>query len=624
MPVVATLEQPSMVPANRPSASNTKLQVSVEVKLPEKVENFAKAFEKTVANHPYFRRTWRENATTTAKDLGSKLRNAIVNRYGDANTDGTKSFFGMTEREGVGSVWEIMKRAVNRTPELVPYKKGDSDDIEPQEEERPKSTASAEEANRENLRLVTLQIDTLKSIDGNLKSLLSVVNELKKAGDEQSLEKTAKETNANNPSLFDSIGDFLATRYGLGNRTPKTGKTPTSAPRAGRRGVFSRVMNGARMLVTRASTSLSPIATNIGNRVGGIVSTGKDVAISAKNVVADNLGKGLTLAKSTAQGATEVAQNTFGLVRNQVAKTTSGMGTRFAETASRAGKGITSLAPNLARRIPLIGAVAGGGLALMDYNSGAKEIDEAVKSGAISKEKAQIMKSNLAKKSAGSAVGAGIGTAIGSVVGSVIPVGGTIIGGAIGGWLGEKIGSWVGEQAGANPAMAEYEGVLRDLEKLKATGDLDASNVKEKYRMMMRDSNLTDDEKAELTQKFQELYDYARKNPTKNVYNPQSDLSVANDMADLAQASEAGMARNQVNPTVAKNANTGLAINGAETYNNAFENSRPEPQTQPSNNNVTQVNQFANNTNVTRFPLTSRDQSDSLRAYRQSNMATVG
>ena len=104
---------------------------------------------------------------------------------------------------------------------------------------------------------------------------------------------------------------------------------------------------------------------------------------------------------------------------------------------------------------PAAGVIAVGAGAMTAYQ-GAKDVDEKVKSGELTKDEGTVKKSEAVGtgvgQAAGGAAGAWGGAAAGAAIGSVVPVVGTLIGGllgaAVGGWLGSKGGEIVGEKVG--------------------------------------------------------------------------------------------------------------------------------------------------------------------------------
>jgi LAS superfamily LD-carboxypeptidase LdcB len=102
------------------------------------------------------------------------------------------------------------------------------------------------------------------------------------------------------------------------------------------------------------------------------------------------------------------------------------------------------------------GAVVSVGMGLHSAYEGAKDVDERVKSGELTKAEGTVKKSEAVGSglgsAAGGAAGAWGGAAAGAAIGSVVPVVGTVIGGllgaAVGGWLGSKGGEVVGEKVG--------------------------------------------------------------------------------------------------------------------------------------------------------------------------------
>lgn len=633
----------------RGSAANT---VVVNVNLPPKVQEFAKNLESTVANHPYFRRTWGESARGAVRSFGSLARDAMIRRYGETDAEGRAHFLGMSEKGTETGVFEILKRFVRRTPEVADIQKptvnAPKDSTSDDEGTKVESRAAAEEANRENLRLVQLQIDSLKSIDANIKTILGVVTELNKAADRAHQEGLATANNANTQSLFDSVLDFLGMGRGVrtggkggkGGKAPKAptkpptvdapkaptkAPTPTRAPRG--RGVFARVLNAGRVLATRASTTFSPIATNMGSKIGSkvtpaletIKSGAQRATIEGKNL----LGKGLELGKTTLGTAKERAQSfTQNTLRPRVsqlaekAKTGSAQlldvakkgGSRGAELAKEANQSILKMMPkNIVPKLGVVGAVAGGAMAIADYNAQAEEIDKQVARGELSEAEAEAMKSNLIKKGAGSTIGAGIGTAIGSTIGSIIPGAGTIVGGMVGGWLGEKIGGWIGESMGDDPQVAKLQARIDNLNALAEEGNLHWTNVRA-IRKDVQKANIDQDDKNDLLEQLDELDKDAIKKGDRRTRAVLARTSTG--QAVLAQAAES---------------NKALTPNGADTYAQAFNANAPAPKVENSGNtNVTQVNNNSTNNTIRSNGLESRNRDASHRDYRSGNLATVG
>ena len=226
MPTITTQVAPQVrIPSNLGGAANRIPKLEIEVKLPPKVQDFAEKLNSTVANHPYFRKTWKESAKDTVRSFGSLARDAVIRRYGTTGDDGKAHFLGMTERGTEHGVLQILKRFAQRTPQvIVPETKDEKDTKEnsakveapkPKETAKPsapkpekvESRAAAEEVNRENMRLVQLQVDSLKSLDVNVRNILETVNELKKASDRKGLLTRAQ--NAGGSSLFSSFAELL-------------------------------------------------------------------------------------------------------------------------------------------------------------------------------------------------------------------------------------------------------------------------------------------------------------------------------------------------------------------------------------------------------------------------------
>ena len=632
MPTITTQVAPKVATQNRIP------KLEVELKLPPKVQDFAEKLNKTVANHPYFRKTWKESAKDTVRSFGSLARDAMIRRYGTTGDDGKAYFLGMTERGTEHSVFQILKRFAQRTPQVIVPETKDAKDAKentakveapkpkeskPSAPEKVESRAAAEEANRENMRLVQLQIDSLKSLDANVRNILETVNELKKASDRKGLFNRAQD--AGDSSLFSSFAELL----GVGAIGSKLG----SKIAKGGRGMLGKIANAGRALFTRASTSFSPLAqkmstvgTSVGQSIGKSAqiisqSIGKNVS-SMGSTVKNSLGKGLELGKN----AITSAKNTAGLAQNTLrpalgnlaekAKTGSAQlldvakkgGARGLDVAKSANQSILKMMPKgLINKLPVVGAVAGGALAIADYNTQAAEIDKQVEAGLLNKSEAETMKSNLVKKGAGSTIGAGIGTAIGSTLGSFIPGAGTLVGGMVGGWLGDKIGCWIGDALAENPEAEKFQSRIDALQARAERGVLHKTNLKGLRERIEKSSKLDADEKDDLLEQLDEL----EKKTTR---------VSAKDRAILAQS-----ATGQAVLAQAAETNRAMTPNGSETYANAFNANAPAPKVENSGNTtVTQVNNNSTNNTIRSGGLESRNRDASLRDYRRGNYATVG
>lgn len=631
MPTITTQVAPQVrIPSNLGGAANRIPKLEVEVKLPPKVQDFAEKLNSTVANHPYFRKTWKESAKDTVRSFGSLARDAVIRRYGTTGDDGKAHFLGMTERGTEHGVLQILKRFAQRTPQvIVPDTKDEKDTKEnsakveapkPKETAKPsapkpekvESRAAAEEVNRENMRLVQLQVDSLKSLDVNVRNILETVNELKKASDRKGLLNRAQ--NAGGSSLFSSFAELLG-MGALGRGLARGG-----------RGVLGKIANAGRALATRASTSFSPLAqkmSTVGNSVGK--SAGQTIGKNASSMgstLKNSLGKGLELGKN----AITSAKNTAGLAQDSLrpafgnlaekAKTGSAQlldvakkgGSRGLDVAKSANQSILKMMPkNIVGKLGAVGAVAGGALAIADYNTQASEIDKQVEAGQLTQAEAEAMKGNLIKKGAGSTVGAGVGTAIGSAIGSIIPGAGTIVGGMVGGWLGEKVGSWIGDALAENPEAEMFQSRIDDLQARAERGVLHKTNISGVRKSIEKSTKLDADEKADLLEQLDELEQKATRASSK-------------DRAILAQS-----ATGQAVLAQAADTNRAMTPNGSETYANAFNANAPAQKVENSGNTtVTQVNNNSTNNTIRSGGLESRNRDASLRDYRRGNYATVG
>ena len=631
MPTITTQVAPQVrVPSNLGGAANRIPKIEVEIKLPPKVQDFAEKLNSTVANHPYFRKTWKESAKDTVRSFGSLARDAVIRRYGTTGDDGKAHFLGMTERGTEHGVLQILKRFAQRTPQvIVPETKDEKDTKEnsakvaappPKKTTKPsapkpekvESRAAAEEVNRENMRLVQLQVDTLKSLDVNVRNILETVNELKKASDRKGLLNRAQ--NAGGSSLFSSFAELL----GMG--------TLGRGLARGGRGVLGKIANAGRALATRASTSFSPLAqkmSTVGNSVGK--SAGQTIGNNTSSMgstLKNSLGKGLELGKN----AITSTKNTAGFAQDSLrpalgnlaekAKTGSAQlldvakkgGSRGLDVAKSANQSILKMMPkNIVGKLGAVGAVAGGALAIADYNAQASEIDKQVEAGQLTQAEADAMKGNLIKKGAGSTVGAGVGTAIGSAIGSIIPGAGTLVGGMVGGWLGEKVGSWIGDALVENPEAELFQSRIDDLQARAERGVLHKTNISGVRKSIEKSTKLDADEKADLLEQLDELEQKATRASSK-------------DRAILAQS-----VTGQAVLAQAADTNRAMTPNGSETYANAFNANAPAPKVENSGNTtVTQVNNNSTNNMIRSGGLESRNRDASLRDYRRGNYATVG
>ena len=129
---------------------------------------------------------------------------------------------------------------------------------------------------------------------------------------------------------------------------------------------------------------------------------------------------------------------------------------RFTKEAVKDVGALSKMAGTAGRAVgPAAGLVAVGMGAMTAYQ-GAKDVDEKVKKGELTKDEGTVKKSEAVGtgvgQAAGGAAGAWGGAAAGAAIGSVVPVVGTVIGGllgaAVGGWLGSKGGEIVGENVG--------------------------------------------------------------------------------------------------------------------------------------------------------------------------------
>jgi hypothetical protein len=153
---------------------------------------------------------------------------------------------------------------------------------------------------------------------------------------------------------------------------------------------------------------------------------------------------------------------------------------------------------------------------------GAKDVDERVKSGELTKAEGTVKKSEAVGSglgsAAGGAAGAWGGAAAGAAIGSVVPVVGTVIGGllgaAVGGWLGSKGGEVVGEKVGKVTGEA-----------LKETGT-------------PAEKKAIEDKKAEVTKDSTKATDTLNKTYLSNKKAMEDLTQAINDLSNIATAKD--------------------------------------------------------------------------------------
>lgn len=105
-----------------------------------------------------------------------------------------------------------------------------------------------------------------------------------------------------------------------------------------------------------------------------------------------------------------------------------------------------------------IGAIGGIAMGAYDAYTGWGEANDQYEAGQITKNEADIKKSEAVGGGVGGAAGAWGGAAAGAAIGSVVPVVGTAIGGVVGGALGYMGGSAIGSKVGG-ALTSGYKGV---------------------------------------------------------------------------------------------------------------------------------------------------------------------
>jgi hypothetical protein len=173
-----------------------------------------------------------------------------------------------------------------------------------------------------------------------------------------------------------------------------------------------------------------------------------------------------TLAAGALMIAATAAALALGKMAASAAMNKTGGGPDVPDKTKGKGKGTLGKVASGAGRLvgPAAGVLAVGMGAMTAYQ-GAKDVDEKVKSGELTKDEGTVKKSEAVGKGVGQAAvgaaGAWGGAAAGAAIGSVVPVVGTIIGGllgaAVGGWLGSKGGEIVGENVGKSVGKSMVE-----------------------------------------------------------------------------------------------------------------------------------------------------------------------
>lgn len=196
---------------------------------------------------------------------------------------------------------------------------------------------------------------------------------------------------------------------------------------------------------TIAATALAAAAAIAATAL--TVMAGKAAMGKVGDLLGDGKGKGKGTAKTEGKGKTPPPRGPDGRFVKAGATATKGAG-----MLGTLGKGASVLGKVAG---PAAGVIAVGAGAMTAYQ-GAKDVDEKVKSGELTKAEGTVKKSEAigtgVGQAAGGAGGAMAGAAAGAAIGSVVPIVGTVIGGllgaAVGGWLGSKGGEIVGEKVG--------------------------------------------------------------------------------------------------------------------------------------------------------------------------------
>ena len=196
---------------------------------------------------------------------------------------------------------------------------------------------------------------------------------------------------------------------------------------------------------TIAATALAAAAAIAATAL--TVMAGKAALGKIGDLLGDGKGKGKGTDKTGGKGKPTPPRGPDGRFVKAGATATKGAG-----MLGTLGKGASALGRVAG---PAAGVIAVGAGAMTAYQ-GAKDVDEKVKSGELTKDEGTVKKSEAVGtgvgQAAGGAAGAWGGAAAGAAIGSVVPVVGTLIGGllgaAVGGWLGSKGGEIVGEKVG--------------------------------------------------------------------------------------------------------------------------------------------------------------------------------
>lgn len=277
------------------------------------------------------------------------------------------------------------------------------------------------------------------------------------------------------------------------------------------------------------------------------------------------------------------------------------------DAASSLGKGalkrgggmLGKAAGFLGRNAGKIGAIGGVAMGAYDAYSGWSDASEAEARGEITKDEANVKKSEAVGGGVGGAAGAWGGAAAGAAIGSVVPVVGTAIGGLVGGALGYMGGSALGSKAGG----ALTKGYQNVKGFLGFGGDDKAAKVEQSKGEWTEIANQRVEPGKELTK--EQMAAIQMSTSMGNSYSPEI-MAQYNKQKNLVQPEGSGTANaiqaktNELNDTKDAAANKGGGNNIVAAP-------------------VTNINNSNTANNQTRMPVRSED--STLNRYVQSRYA---
>lgn len=261
-------------------------------------------------------------------------------------------------------------------------------------------------------------------------------------------------------NMFAALGQIakdIATRIGSVGQAIKSGIDNS----------VKAISDGATKLKDKFAKSADDVAKGLKARFPQATDKVKDAVTKTKDVVKGGLEKGKNFFQRVGSGIKNATGGAIDKVKSGAKA--------VAENTGRAGSVVKNVAKTVVKKLPVIGAIAEGGLDVKDNTQRFNVIKEAYENEVpivpvdpnnpdagkrpITKEEfeeqEQIYKASIAGsvgKGGGAAAGASVGAAAGASIGSVIPVFGTIAGGIIGAVIGGFLGGEAGDKIGTELA----------------------------------------------------------------------------------------------------------------------------------------------------------------------------